>query len=100
MHFLERTIKHIDNFHQVSFTEVQETLSDYLFSEKQVKELKGYRKSKSQGGNTEAYITLFNHIELILSDRAALSLQLLPESKDSLRFCHNDLNNLNILFDK
>lgn len=42
---------------------------------------------------------LFNQVDTILQASEALKAYLLPSEQSSLRLCHNDLNNLNILFE-
>lgn len=53
---------------------------------------------KSENFQTVAsYQNLKAKILLILDNQLAWRRKLMPEDKSSVRFCHNDLNNLNIL---
>lgn len=50
--------------------------------------------------NLEDFKNLCNRVGQVLKDRDMYAAELLPKTKESVRMCHNDLNNLNILFNQ
>ena len=96
---MKRVIEQIYKFHQVSITSEEETIPDYLFSDRQAQELEKYKVCSTERGNIELHKTVIKELESILSDRANLAALLLPKTKQSLRFSHNDLSSPNILVD-
>lgn len=86
---------HLHNFHAVDIKRNPETVnpSDFVWTDQQMKELRQQESFK----HVLNYQNLMTKIVSILENREAWKRKLMPESHASLRFCHNDLNNLNIL---
>lgn len=78
---MKRVINQIFKFHQVSISSEEETIPEYLFSDRQLEELEKYIVCRTENGNIELHKAVIKEFESILSDRVNLAAFFLPKTK-------------------